>query len=96
MKPFTEICIGEERLVSTGTSDTQTATIPKGTTAVQITVETTSCRSTAAPAGDPTSSVGLIIQKDQMPWFMPIGQGNTLRFASTAAAQSVIQLRYLS
>jgi len=96
VKPFTELCIGEERLVSASSSDAKTATVPKGTTAIQITVETTSCRSTCASDGDPTSSVGLIIQKDQMPWFMPLGQGNVFKFASTAGTASVIQLRYLS
>jgi hypothetical protein len=95
MKPSTHQCIGEERLASANASTMVEATIPKGTSAVQIAVETTSCRSTAAATGDPTSSVGLIIQKDQMPWFMPVGQGCTLRFASTAGTQSVIQVRYL-
>lgn len=95
MKPFTEVCIGEERLVSTNASDVQTATVPKGTTAIQVTVETTSCRSTLSAAGDPSTSTGLIIQKDQMPWFMPVGQGNAFKFASTAGTSSVIQLRYL-
>lgn len=95
MKPSTQGCIGEERLSSANSSTTVTATIPNGTSAIQITVETTSCRMTSTPLGDPTSNTGRILQKDQMPWFMPIGQGCTLKFASTAGTTSVIQLAYL-
>lgn len=95
MKPYTTQCIGHERLSSANSSDTQTATVPKGTSAVQIAVETTSCRMTLTATGDPTTSTGLILQKDQMPWFMPVGQGCTFKFASTAGTASVIQLAYL-
>jgi hypothetical protein len=96
VKPSTYQCVGEERLSSTDSSTTVTATVPNGTSAVQITVETTSCRMTLLAAGDPTSTTGRILQKDQMPWFMPIGQGVTLKFASTAGTASVIQIAYLS
>lgn len=96
MKPSTQQCLGHQRLQSANASDTQTATIPPGTSAIEVTVETTSCRMTLTPTGDPTSNTGLIVQKDQMPWFLPIGQGVTLKFASTAGANSVIQLAYLS
>lgn len=96
MKPSTNQCLGHERLSSSGSSDTQTATVPAGTSAIEITVETTSCRMTLTAGGDPTSNTGLIVQKDQMPWFIPIGQGCTFKFASTAGTASVIQLAYLS
>lgn len=96
MKPSTQGCIGEERLLSNNASDVATATVPNGCSAIQITVETTSCRMTLTAAGDPTSNVGRILQKDQMPWFMPIGQGCTIKFASTAGTVSVIQLAYLT
>lgn len=95
-KPSTQQCLSHERLVSTNASDTQTATVPKGCSAIYIAVETTSCRMTLTAGGDPTSTTGLIVQKDQMPWFMPIGQGCTFKFASTAGATSVIQIAYLS
>lgn len=95
-KPYSLAAISEERLVSTGPSDMKTATVPKGTSAIYITVESTSCRMTFSNAGDPTTTTGLIVQKDQMPWFMPIGQGAYPRFASTAGTNSVIQIAYLS
>jgi hypothetical protein len=96
MKPSTQGCIGEERLSSANSSDPKTATVPNGCSAVQITVETTSCRMTLLATGDPTSSTGRILQKDQMPWFMPVGQGCTFKFASTAGTASVIQIAYLT
>lgn len=96
MKPSTQGCLGHERLSSANASDTKTATVPNGCSAIYIAVETTSCRLTLTSGGDPTSTTGLIVQKDQMPWFMPIGQGCTFKFASTAGTASVIQLAYLS
>jgi hypothetical protein len=51
---------------------------------------------TSTPNGDPTSSTGRILQKDQMPWFMPVGQGCTFKFASTAGTASIIQIAYLT
>lgn len=96
MKPSTNQCLGHERLSSANSSDTKTATIPAGTSAIEITVETTSCRMTLNATGDPTSTTGLIVQAGQMPWFIPVGQGCTFKFASTAGTASVIQLAYLS
>lgn len=95
MKPATYQCLGHETLTSTNGSDTKTATIPAGTSAIEITVETTACRVTFTAGGDPTSSTGLIVQKDQMPWFLPIGQGIVFKAASIAGTASVIQLAYL-
>lgn len=95
MKPSTHQCVGHERLSSASSSDIQTANVPRNTSSVLITVETTNCRMTLTATGDPTSTTGLILQKDQMPWFMPIGQGCTFKFASTGGTASVIQLAYL-
>jgi hypothetical protein len=96
VKPSTNQCLGHQRLSSSGTSDTQTATVPLGTSAILLTVETTSSRMTLTSGGDPTSTTGLIVQAGQMPWFIPVGQGCTFKFASTAGTASVIQLAYLS
>lgn len=97
MKPSTNQCLGHETLTSNNSSDAKTATVPNGTSAVEVTVETNPCRMTLTSGGDPTSATGLILQKDQMPWLMLVGQGCTLKFASTApGTASVIQLAYLS
>lgn len=96
MKPSTNQCLGHERLTSAHSAAPATATVPAGTSAVYVSVETTSCRMTLNNGGDPTSALGLVLQKDQMPWFMPIGQGCVFAFASTDATPSVIQLSYLS
>jgi hypothetical protein len=95
LKPSTFQCVSQQRLSSSGTSDTQTATVPAGASGILVAVETTSCRMTLTSAGDPTTTTGLILQKDQMPWFIPVGQGSTLKFASTAAAAAVINIAYL-
>lgn len=96
MKPTSYQVLGHERLSSANSSTIATATIPRGTSAIEVTVETTSCRATFTTTDDPTTSTGLIIQKDQMPWFIPVAQGVTLKFASTAGTASVIQIAYLS
>lgn len=95
MKPSTYQPIGHERLVSTGTGDMHEATIPKGTSAIEITVETTPARCTLTATGDPTTSTGMVVQHAQNPWFLPIGQGTTFRFASTGGTTSIVQLAYL-
>lgn len=94
MKPWSTVGLFQETLTSANSSSIQTATVPAGTSAVQVTVETNSCRMTVWKNGDP-STAGLIIQKDQQPWFMPLGQGTVLKFASTVPAASVIQIAYL-
>lgn len=96
MKPSTNQCLGHERLSSANTSSTVTATVPAGTSAVLISVETTACRMTLLAAGDPTSNVGHLLQPTSMPWTFLIGQGCTLKFASSAGTVSVIQISYLS
>lgn len=95
MKPFTEQCLGHEKLTSTGTADIKTATIPKGTSAIEITVETTPARVTF-DGSDPSAGVGLICQHAQNPWFLPVGQGCTFKVVSTGGTSSVVQLAYLS
>lgn len=98
MRPTTHGCISEETLTSANSSAVASANVPKGCSAMQLTVETTSCRMTLVAGGDPTSATagGRIIQKDQMPWFMTVGQGVAPRFASTAGTASVIQIAYFS
>jgi hypothetical protein len=95
VKPSTYQCLGHERLSSANASTPVTATIPPGTSSVLITVETTSCRWTLTPGGDPTSQVGLVLQPANNPYLALVGQGATFKFASTAATASVIQLAYL-
>lgn len=95
MRPSTHQPISAQKLTSTGTGDPQTATIPNNASAILLTVETTSVRMTLTLAGDPTSTTGHVIQKDQNPWHMLIGQGSTLKVASATAGTSVTQITYL-
>jgi hypothetical protein len=95
LKPSTYQCLAHQALTSSSSSAAVTATVPPGTSAVLITVETTSCRWTLTPSGDPTSGTGLILQPANNPYLVLVGQDAVLRFASTGAAASVIQLAYL-
>jgi len=90
------MCLGQQTLTSANSTTPVTATIPKGTSSVLITVETTSCRWTLLPSGDPTSSTGLILQAASQPYLVLVGQDVVFKFASTAGTPSVIQLAYLS
>ena len=94
MKPSTYQSRGHERLTSSNASDTQTASIPRGTSAIEITVETTACRVTF-DGSDPAGGIGLIVQAAQNPWFLPVGQGIVLKVVSTGATTSVAQIAYL-
>ena len=96
MKPSTNQCLGHERLSSSGTADVQTATIPKGTSAILVAVETTTARVTLGAGGDPTSTTSLPFYAGQMPWLLLVGQGCTFKFVSSAGTASVVQLAYLT
>ena len=96
MKPSTYQCLGQQALTSANSSTPVTATIPPGTSSVLITVETTTCRWTLTPSGDPTSATGLILQAASQPFLALVGQGAVFKFASTAGTPSVIQLAYLT
>jgi len=96
VKPSTDQCLGHQMLTSANNTTPVTATIPNGTSHLLVTVETNPCRMTLTPGGDPTGAIGLVIPKDAGPWFIAVGQGCTVKFASTLAGASVIQLAYLS
>jgi len=96
VKPSTYQCLGHQTLTSANNTTPVTATIPAGTSSVLITVETTSCRWTLTPTGDPTSGTGLIVQAASQPFLALVGQGAVFKFASTAGTPSTIQIAYLS
>ena len=96
MKPSTYQCLGQQTLSSANSTTPVTATVPRGTSSVLISVETTSCRFTLTASGDPTSATGLVLQAASQPFLVLIGQDAVLKFASTAGTPSVIQLAYLS
>lgn len=93
MKPSTYQCLKHEKLTSTGASDTKTATVERGTSAVLITVETNAVRVTLEGT-DPAGGTGHVIQKDQNPYFLPVGPTTTLKVVSVTGT-SVTQLSYI-
>lgn len=95
MKPSTFRGLSHERKVSTGTSDVQTFTIPAGTSALEIAVETTSARVTF-DATDPSASnaPSLVFPAGQVPVFRPLGPGTTIKFCSATVGSSIVQLAY--
>jgi hypothetical protein len=93
VKPSTDRCIGHQRLTSSGTSDVQTATVPKGTSHLGLAVETTNARVTF-DGSDPSSGVGLPYYAGQLPVFIPLGQGSIPKFCSAVAGSSILQLAY--
>jgi len=97
VKPSTDRCISHERLSSSGTADVKTATLPKGTSHIGLAVETTNARVTF-DGSDPSaaSAPSLVYLAAQVPVFIPLGQGTTVKFCSTAAAVSILQLAYYS
>jgi hypothetical protein len=93
VKPSTDWTLSHERLVSTGTADVQTATLPRGTSHITISVETTSARVTFS-GQTPSAILGHVYPADAPPIFIPLGQGTVIKFVSTAATSSVVQLGY--
>ncbi len=78
---------------STGTANVQTLTVPAGANAVLISVETTNARVTS-DGTTPSATNGLVYQKDASPVFVPLAE--TIKFVSTAAANSVLNALWIS
>ena len=95
MKPSTYQCLSEQKLSSANSGDVQTGTVPKGTSAIELSVESSPMRITYSPTGDPSTGVGLVYQHAQNPVIRLIGQGAVIRCSAQSAA-SQVQISYLS
>jgi hypothetical protein len=95
MRPSTHRALSHQRLVSTGSADVQTVTMPTNTSAIEFGVETTNARMTF-DGTDPSaaSAPSLVFPFGQVPVFRPVGPGTTIKFCSTAGTSSVLQLLY--
>lgn len=82
---------------STGTANIQTITPPNDAAACLITVETTAARITfdgESPGAG--AAPGLVFPTALAPVFVPLGKGATIKFASNAAGNSIVQVLFLS
>jgi hypothetical protein len=80
---------------STGTADVKTFTPPAGQTAFIVTVATTSCRLTT-DGTTPDATHGITVQAGAQPLLLPIAAFGNVKIASTAAANSVVDVQYLN
>lgn len=95
MKPSTHTPLSSEQLISTSTASVQTATIPLDASAILISVETTSARMTFTNVA-PDSTHGQVFPAGVSPLLLVLGSsGTTLKFASTGATSSIVNLTYL-
>lgn len=78
---------------SPDTSTVKTITVGGMTGAVLITVETTNARVTL-DGSDPSaaSAPSTVFPKDSAPVLVPVGSGTKIKWVSTAAAASVVQV----
>lgn len=102
MKPSTYIPnkdsgTAHQRGSSPDTTTIRTITLQNNTSAVWITVETTNARITV-DGSDPSaaSAPSTVVPKDSMPWLAPIGAAAVIKWVSTAAAASVVQVTELT
>lgn len=94
MKNSTHIAIGQAQATSTGTGDVKTLTPPPDTSAALISVETTSARMTFDKSA-PAAGNGHVFPTAQVPQMILIGPGSEIRFAATAAANSIVNVTWL-
>lgn len=80
-------------VTSANTTDVKTITAPKDAAGFWITVETTSCRLTW-DGQTPDATHGLVFPAAAQPLFIPIGRD--VKFVSTAAANSIVQLAWVA
>lgn len=85
-----------QRGSSSGTGNVASITLAKTTSAILVTCETTSARVTI-DGTDPSaaSAPSMVVQKDTNALLIPIGTGNVVKWCSTAAAASVLQVAEL-
>lgn len=95
MRPSAHRPISTTQVTSTGTADVKTATAPTSTGGCYITVETNAARVTLDGSA-PSSSNGIVIQKDSAPCYMPLKSGTVIKAASTIAANSIVNVAWLS
>jgi hypothetical protein len=95
LRPSTHRALSHQRMVSTGSSDVQTATMPNNASAVEFAFETTNARVTF-DGSDPSaaSAPSLVYPFGQVPVFRPVGPGTTIKFCSTAGTSAVLQILY--
>lgn len=96
MKPSTYTPISTSRGSGPDVSTVQTLTPPKGTSAFQISVETTNARVTL-DGTDPSaaSAPSNVYPKDVAPQLVLCGSDCVVKWVSTAAAASVVQITWL-
>lgn len=96
MRQSTYTVLSTATATSTTASDGKTLTPPKGTSAFLIGVETTDARLTL-DGTDPAAGTGsLIFPKGQVPALVLVGSSQPVRIVSTASANSVVNITWLS
>lgn len=100
MKPYTTKpnikgagATAHQRGSSSGTANVATITLKPDTSQITIAVETTSARVTF-DGTDPSvaSAPSIVFPKDSLPLLQPVGAGTVIKWCSTAAAASVVQV----
>ena len=90
--------IGFQQVTSTGTGDAHALTVPAGARAVLISVETTDARVTFDGSA-PGATLGHVVKAGVNPVVLPVGGSGiapSVKFASTAAAASIVNVTYLA
>lgn len=78
------------------TTTVSTLTAPGNAAGMLLTVETTNARMTF-DGTDPHGGTGShVIPKDQLPLFLPIGNGTVVKWVSTASAVSTVNITWTS
>lgn len=95
MRPFGMIPLTTATDTSPDASTVKTILPPKGTSAFEITVETTNARMTL-DGTTPSATNGHVIQKDNNPWYVPCTHDARIKWISTAGANSIVQVTFLS
>lgn len=91
-QPNMQAGTAHQRGSSSGVANVQTITLAGNTSAVFITVETTSARVTF-DGSDPSAAnaPSIVIPAAGVPIMIPVGGGTVIKWVSTAAAASIVQ-----
>ena len=100
LKPETFVAVSQASATSANTSDFKTLTPPESAAAMLVSVETTSCRM-SFDGNNPSASNGVLVPTTTGgPVVVPVvgigGRGSKVIAVSTAAANSVVNVVWLS
>lgn len=87
--------VAHAQATSTGAADVKTLTAPAGAVGCFISVSTNNVWLTY-DGETPSASIGLVMIKDIVPFFLPIGYPNVIKFANVTTGNALVNIGWVA